>query len=224
MFSAAQVSHIGSKRESSTATSGPLVTCSRRYRPSVFVSLSPRAPAAWARSICSAGNCGYSGSTTRFHDGSVKVVNRPGYASSNSRRASASPAPTPPVKLTMVRTPLRSITGNSAAGSLSFRIRSPNGSTPSGTSDHVTCVCTSMTGNRGRSTRVSATWSMLRGSKSGSAIAASGVVASAGSPGSDPGAQAAPTAAAAPTVPMNSRRFMEVTPPRIADWRCAIGA
>ena len=56
IFNAAAASHIGSKRGSSTLTSGPVVTFSRRYRPSVFSTLMPRAPSSCARLISSPWN------------------------------------------------------------------------------------------------------------------------------------------------------------------------
>ena len=54
---AAQASHIGSKRGSSTSTRGPSLIRSRRNRPRVLRTLSPRAPALAAFSIASAWIC-----------------------------------------------------------------------------------------------------------------------------------------------------------------------
>ena len=54
------------------------------------------------------------------------------------------------------------------------RMASPCPTPPTLRARKVRCVWTSITGKRARSTRVSGTWSMLRGSKSGSASGTGG--------------------------------------------------
>jgi hypothetical protein len=113
--------------------------------------------------MASAWICGKCGSLNEPYEGSVRVAKRPGYAPSNVRMLAARPAPVPPVRFTIIRTFLRSMTAISSSGLARKFISSPRETPPLLVFVHDRCVCMSMAGKRDRGTFVSATCSMLLG-------------------------------------------------------------